>query len=122
MVLTSCLICQPVAYRWNRTIDGICGDQKRLDLFIAVFNLILDVTVVVLPMPILWGLQMPTKKKVVLSGIFGMGIAYDTLRLTGNLSADVFSASVSSPLYEFRSQQQSIREAPALRSNINQLP
>lgn len=77
-VLADCLICQPISYRWDRVIGGkgSCGDQKSLDLFIGIFNLLLDVTVVVLPMPILWGLKMAVGKKVMLSGMFGMGTAY----------------------------------------------
>lgn len=36
----------------------------------------MDVTVVVLPMPVLWGLQTAVGKKLVLSGMFGLGIMY----------------------------------------------
>ena len=56
--------------------SGHCGDQKSLDLFISIFNLVLDITAVVLPMPILWGLKMAVAKKVMLSGMFGMGTVY----------------------------------------------
>ena len=52
----------------------ILGDQKSLDLFIGISNLLLDVTVVVLPMPVLWNLQVAMRKKAVLSGMFGLGI------------------------------------------------
>ena len=55
-------------------MPGTCGDQKSLDLFIGVFNLLMDVAVVVLPLPVLWGLQLKWGKKVVLSLIFSMGI------------------------------------------------
>lgn len=55
--------------------SGFCGHQKSLDLFIGIFNCILDVTAVVLPMPVLWGLKMAVGKKVMLSGMFGMGTA-----------------------------------------------
>ena len=77
-VLADCLICQPIAYRWDQINGGSghCGDQKSLDLFIGIFNLFLDVTAVVLPMPILWGLKMAVAKKVMLSGMFGMGTVY----------------------------------------------
>ena len=77
-VLADCLICQPIAYRWDRMAGGSghCGDQKSLDLFISIFNLVLDITAVVLPMPILWGLKMAVAKKVMLSGMFGMGTVY----------------------------------------------
>ena len=36
----------------------------------------MDITTVVLPLPILWGLQMPASKKFILSGMFSMGITY----------------------------------------------
>ena len=64
----------PVGCHWSDTID--CSstlDAKSIDLPVAVFNLLLDVTVVVLPMPVLWGLQMAVGKKATLSGMFGLG-------------------------------------------------
>ena len=75
VVLACCLICQPFAYLWNQSIDGFCGDQKSLDLFIGVFNLLMDVTTVALPMPVLWGLQLGTKNKLIITGMFSMGLA-----------------------------------------------
>lgn len=75
IVITSCLICRPLAYIWDASIGGVCGNQKTFDLFTAIFNLLLDLSVVTLPMPILWGLQMRTRKKVMLSLLFSMGIA-----------------------------------------------
>ena len=57
-------------------VDGSCGDQELLDMYIAILNLLQDVVVVVLPMPILWGLQMARSRKAALSCIFGIGIMY----------------------------------------------
>lgn len=73
-VLACCLICRPFAYNWDHSIKGACGDQRSLDLFLGIFNLLIDVTTVVLPLPILWGLQLPPSKKFILSGMFSMGI------------------------------------------------
>lgn len=76
-ILGACLICLPIAFNWDRSIPGgYCGDQKSLDLFIGVFNLLMDVIVVVLPMPVLWDLQMAAGKKVRIGGMFGLGIMY----------------------------------------------
>ena len=75
-ILGACLICLPVAYNWDHSIAGHCGNQKSLDLFIGIFNLLMDVTVVVLPMPVLWGLQMAVGRKIVLSMMFGLGVMY----------------------------------------------
>ena len=57
-------------------VNGSCGDQKSLDMYIAVMNLLLDVEIVILPMPIVWGLKMARSKKVALSGMFGIGVMY----------------------------------------------
>lgn len=43
---------------------------------IGILNLALDVAVVVMPMPILWRLKLSIRKKVAVSSIFGMGLAY----------------------------------------------
>lgn len=75
VVLACCLICRPFAYLWDQSIDGFCGNQKSLDLFIGVFNLLMDVTTVALPMPVLWGLQVGTRKKLIITGMFSMGLA-----------------------------------------------
>ena len=75
VVLACCLICQPLAFLWNQSISGSCGDQRSFDLFIGLFNLFLDVTTVALPMPVLWGLKIRTKQKLIIAGMFSMGIA-----------------------------------------------
>ena len=76
-ILSTMLICQPFAYNWNKTIrGGKCGDEKSLELYLGIFNLFLDVCLVVLPMPVLWGLQMALNKKLMLSSMFGLGIMY----------------------------------------------
>lgn len=72
-VLACCLICRPFAFNWDQSLHGTCGDQKSLDLFIGVFNLLMDIVTVALPMPVLWGLQMPIGRKVAISGLFSLG-------------------------------------------------
>lgn len=85
-ILGACLICQPVSFNWERSIPGgYCGDQKSLDLFIGIFNLLMDVAVVMLPMPVLWGLQMAVGKKITLSSMFGLGIMYGPLPSNTNV-------------------------------------
>ncbi|KAM0797175.1 hypothetical protein BDR22DRAFT_466521 [Usnea florida] len=81
-VLATCLICHPITYRWDFSLhSGSCGNQQSLDLFIAIFNLFMDITVVALPMPILWGLQMAVSRKIMLSVMFGLGTAICAITL-----------------------------------------
>ena len=68
VILATLLICRPLAYNWNPTINGTCGDTHKLYLSGGIVNLLLDVSIVILPMPMLWGLQVcistyVTKKK-----------------------------------------------------------
>lgn len=57
VMFTTLLICRPLAYNWDPTIKGKCGDTHKLYLSVGIVNLLLDVTVVSLPMPLLWRLQ-----------------------------------------------------------------
>ncbi len=76
-VIADCVICWPITYRWApSTVDGSCGDQHLLDMFLAVVNLLQDVVVVILPMPIVWGLKYPIYKRVELCCMFGVGLLY----------------------------------------------
>ena len=75
VVLACFLICRPFAFLWNQSIHGSCGDQKSLDMFIGVFNLLMDLTTVSLPMPVVWGLQMPMKLKLSIICMFSVGVA-----------------------------------------------
>ena len=75
MVLACCLICRPLTFLWNQSNNGSCGELKSFDLFLGVSNLLLDVTTVALPMPVLWGLQMRTKQKLRIVAMFSIGVA-----------------------------------------------
>lgn len=75
VVFTDCLICIPFSCRWDSEGCSQCGNEILFSLFTAIFNLLLDITVVVLPMPLLGRLQMAVSKKIVLGGMFGLGTA-----------------------------------------------
>ncbi|PQE13588.1 integral membrane protein [Rutstroemia sp. NJR-2017a BVV2] len=69
-------ICRPFRYNWllGPTTRKHCGNLSVNFLLSAIFNIILDVCIIVLPMPMLWKLHMNTHKKVALSFVFGLGI------------------------------------------------
>lgn len=75
-ILAECFICRPLSYRWELTIkDASCGNEQALKMYTASLNLLQDVIVVFLPMPVLWALKMAPHKKLGVSCIFGLGIA-----------------------------------------------
>ena len=74
-ILRVVFLCQPISYLWDQHFKtGTCLNTQAAYLSISVINLALDMTVIVLPMPILWTLQMPKARKVAVSAIFGMGV------------------------------------------------
>ncbi|PVI02061.1 hypothetical protein DM02DRAFT_627119 [Periconia macrospinosa] len=73
-VITALAICRPFAFNWDKiTITGTCGDLKAYYLSTGVCNLIIDVMIVGLPLPVLSSLQMPRHKKASVIAIFSLG-------------------------------------------------
>lgn len=66
--------CQPVSYFWNQDQPGRCIDEFMFFKVNGIVNLILDIVVLLLPLPMLWRLQMHVKKKIALSVIFSLGL------------------------------------------------
>lgn len=74
VILGTCLICRPITYSFDKSIpNGHCGDLLGFEMYTTICNMISDSIIVTLPMPMLWGLQMQTKKKIGLSFVLGMG-------------------------------------------------
>jgi len=75
VILESFLLCSPFEYTWNKvTVTGTCGSSTEAYLSVAIVNLIIDLSIVALPMPILWRLQMSWKKKAAISALLGLGL------------------------------------------------
>ncbi|KAF4629302.1 hypothetical protein G7Y89_g8852 [Cudoniella acicularis] len=67
--------CQPIQFNWDKTIaSGTCIDTSKYYTSQTIISLLLDVMVVGLPMPMLWGLKMQVQRRIALMCIFGMGI------------------------------------------------
>ncbi|KAF2473019.1 uncharacterized protein BDR25DRAFT_152634, partial [Lindgomyces ingoldianus] len=68
--------CKPIAYNWDRTIPGgKCLNPSMGFLTSGSINLFIDVTLVIMPAPIVWKMQSLSKtKKVLVTGMFGLGI------------------------------------------------
>lgn len=75
-VLASILICRPVSFNWNFNQKGHCGNVTANCLAGAAINVFTDLVILVLPMPIIWNLNVPLKSKLSLSFIFGLGFLY----------------------------------------------
>ncbi|KAI0815494.1 hypothetical protein GGR55DRAFT_675109 [Xylaria sp. FL0064] len=68
------LICKPIQYTWDKTIPGgTCYNQRLADLSAAIVNLIIDATIVILPMPLIFGLQLTFPKRMGVVAMFSLG-------------------------------------------------
>ncbi|TVY73938.1 Satratoxin biosynthesis SC1 cluster protein 4 [Fusarium oxysporum f. sp. cubense] len=67
------LICVPVAKFWNSTIPGHCTDPLTVWYVMAGFNLVTDITVFCMPLPVIGSLNLPRRQKIMLLAIFSIG-------------------------------------------------
>ncbi|KAG4263644.1 hypothetical protein FPRO06_06168 [Fusarium proliferatum] len=67
------LICVPVAKFWNSALDGHCTDPLTVWYVMAGFNLVTDITVFCMPLPVIGSLNLPKKQKIMLLAIFSIG-------------------------------------------------
>ncbi|KAK3323181.1 hypothetical protein B0T19DRAFT_199216 [Cercophora scortea] len=82
--ITGLVQCTPVARAWNYAVAGSCIQLMKFFIFNGAFALATDVIVLLLPMPLVWRLQLPLSQKIALIPVFGIGIFIvitSTLRL-----------------------------------------
>ncbi|KAL8655068.1 MAG: hypothetical protein Q9210_001129 [Variospora velana] len=68
--------CSPPSYYWSkytRKTQGSCLNLTMLLIVTASTNIVTDVALLVLPMPVLWNLKIERSQKFALSGIFLLG-------------------------------------------------
>ena len=65
--------CTPVAKSWEHNLPGSCTDSKMDLIGTAIPNIFTDLILLILPMPVLWRLQMGLSRKLALAGVFAVG-------------------------------------------------
>lgn len=72
-ILVALLTCQPFAKSWDKSLPGTCGDVTKSFVAIASLDVAIDFLILILPMPVIWHLQMPKVTKIGLSALFAVG-------------------------------------------------
>ncbi len=68
-------LCSPREKIWNPFIStGRCFDRRGAFKSNAIFNVISDFTILLLPMRSVWKLHMPLRKKIGVSAVFSTGL------------------------------------------------
>ncbi len=77
MTIAMVVVCTLVAYLWNQTIPGgYCLDfSSIIDFFMitGAINMVTEIVVLCLPLPVVWNLNMSKNRKIGLSFAFALG-------------------------------------------------
>ncbi|KAJ5880796.1 uncharacterized protein N7473_011849 [Penicillium subrubescens] len=66
--------CEPISAYWLGTLNGgKCLDQRKVIIADSVISIAGDLWILVLPVPLIWSLQMTSAKKMRVIGILGAG-------------------------------------------------
>lgn len=76
ITVTLALACQPIEAFWDNSVKGACLDLVKFTYFTNITNIITDVWVFLMPIPVIWHLQLQTKKKLLLCSVFSLGLGY----------------------------------------------
>lgn len=85
IIFVTIVSCKPISYFWNRDLHGSCMDVTKLAYANSGFAVAQDVLLIVLPISMLWELNMSLKKKTFISLMFlvgGMGLVATIIRVT----------------------------------------
>ncbi|GKZ29880.1 hypothetical protein AbraIFM66950_006841 [Aspergillus brasiliensis] len=66
-------LCKPVQYNWDKSIEGQCTGENVAYLVAGIVNLTIDTFIVILPMPLVFNLQLILSKKVAVAAMFSLG-------------------------------------------------
>ncbi|KAL8802925.1 MAG: hypothetical protein Q9182_003475 [Xanthomendoza sp. 2 TL-2023] len=72
-VFTVAFTCTPVSFYWTRTGNGHCVNEMALLYSSAGLTIFADILILLLPVPIVWRLQMEKAKRIGVIGIFLLG-------------------------------------------------
>lgn len=73
VTLTVIFECRPVGSYWQPLLQQHCIDSQKFYWANGISNLLLDVMILCLPIPMIWKLQMSMRSKISLTGVFALG-------------------------------------------------
>lgn len=68
-------LCTPLSALWdpNLLFSSKCGDFEAYLLGITISNMMLDIAILCTPLPLVWNLQLPARKKLEVCSLFLLG-------------------------------------------------
>ncbi|TVY80878.1 hypothetical protein LSUE1_G005420 [Lachnellula suecica] len=90
--IVSMNMCRPFEHNWNKNMAGHCLDEVAFDRWGSFPNIVTDIVIMVVPMPIVWRLQASTRMKIGLTILFltgSLGLATSIVRFISFFRGDV---------------------------------
>ncbi|KAL5340231.1 hypothetical protein BJX70DRAFT_387454 [Aspergillus crustosus] len=90
--------CSPISHywtRWDGEHEGRCTSHNALLLAHAVINIVLDVAVMAIPMPVLIKLQMSLEKRIGMCMMFAVGIVVTVISILRLVEAVGFNTTMN---------------------------
>lgn len=94
-IIATIFECTPVERVWDHTIQGTCINLTEFWYANAAANIIGDFGILLLPMPVVRSLQLPSRQKWGLTMVFGLGVLCVPSVQLFRESCSLSSASVS---------------------------
>jgi hypothetical protein len=79
--LVTVFMCNPVNKQWIPSVEGTCRPIGDLWLGSAIPSVIIDVIILVLPLPLIWKLRLKKSRKILVSGVFVCGYSIIVISL-----------------------------------------
>ncbi|KAI9830791.1 MAG: hypothetical protein M1826_004425 [Phylliscum demangeonii] len=67
-------LCSPRQRIWDKSVPGHCANLAQLYLATAIVNVVSDFYILVLPLPSIWHLQIPLRRRLGLISVFSAGL------------------------------------------------
>lgn len=66
--------CVPASQQWHPTEHGHCRDIYLDQVTSVSINMVIDIAIVALPLPVLWNLQLAVRSKIAVTVMFSIGL------------------------------------------------
>ncbi|KAL8949409.1 MAG: hypothetical protein Q9222_004478 [Ikaeria aurantiellina] len=103
IMMLGVFLCDPVEKQWKPYLDGHCKPNSALWLGSAIPSVVIDLILLLLPLPMLWRLQMKKQRRILIMTVFAFGYCVIVISLgrmvtvvstADDLNADLTYASV----------------------------
>ena len=71
--LSTILQCQPVQKYWLPSTPGTCSAQLGIFVWSAVSSVVIDIAILIVPLPPIWELHLKTSRKLAIAFVFILG-------------------------------------------------